>query len=128
MALELVPLDYILSAIRHKTDRKCYPKNEPATSWGEVRFLKGIAEDYCQYLIVPSLVDAWGKAAAKAPKKPVERAEAAAAPSNGNAGINPTTADVAPTRESVLAAFARNRVPPQPVAPQPRPAPPDPQV
>src|SRR6266853_1841146 len=30
MALELVPLDYILSAIRHKTDRKCYPKNEPA--------------------------------------------------------------------------------------------------
>src|SRR5258706_2305655 len=79
MALELVPLDYILSAIRHKTDRKCYPKNEPATSWGEMRFLKGIAEDYCQYLIVPSLVDAWGKAAAKAPKKPVERAEAAPA-------------------------------------------------
>jgi hypothetical protein len=95
---------------------------------------------------VPSLVDAWGKAAAKAPKKPVERAEAApatqeppalvdapatpppqpAAPSNGNAGINPTTADVAPTRESVLAAFARNRVPPQPVAPQPRPAQPQP--
>src|SRR5260370_23418155 len=75
MALELVPLGYILSAIRHKTDRKCYPKNEPATSWGEVRFLKGIAEDYCQYLIVPSLVDAWGKAAAKAAKKPVDRAE-----------------------------------------------------
>src|SRR5258708_33611625 len=79
MALELVPLGYILSAIRHKTDRKCYPKNEPATSWGEVRFLKGIAEDDCQYLIVPSLIDACGKAAAKAPKKPVERAEAAPA-------------------------------------------------
>ena len=79
VALELVPLNYILSAIRHKTDRKCYPKNEPATSWREVRLLKAIAEDYCQHLIVPSLVDAWGKAAAKAPKKPVERAEAAPA-------------------------------------------------
>ena len=79
MALELVPLDYVLSAIRHKTDRKCYPKNEPATSWREERLLKQIAQDYCNYLIVPSLVDAWGKAAAKAPKKPVERAEAAPA-------------------------------------------------
>jgi hypothetical protein len=145
VALELVPLNYILSAIRHKTDRKCYPKNEPATSWREVRLLKAIAEDYCQHLIVPSLVDAWGKAAAKAPEKPVQRAEASpgkpapapenepeaspqqpAAPSNGNAGIDPTTADAAPTRESVLAAFARNRVPPHP-APQPVPQPPPPE-
>jgi hypothetical protein len=30
------------------------------------------------------------------------------------------------TRDSILAAFARNRVPPQPVAPQPRPAQPQP--
>ena len=37
----------------------------------------------------------------------------------------PTTAYVAPTRESVLAAFARNRTPPPP-APQPRPAQPQP--
>jgi hypothetical protein len=31
-----------------------------------------------------------------------------------------------PSRESILAAFARNRVPPQPAAPQPRPAQPQP--
>src|SRR5258706_3574140 len=59
VALELVPLDYILSAIRHKTDRKCYPKNEPATSWSESRLLRKIAEDYCQFTVVPSLVAAW---------------------------------------------------------------------
>jgi hypothetical protein len=45
---------------------------------------------------------------------------------DGNAAITPTTADVAPTRESVLAAFARNRVPPQ-QAPQPAPQPPPPE-
>jgi hypothetical protein len=76
-ALELVPLDDVLFAIRHKTDRKCYPKNEPATSWGEERLLKAIAEYYVRFRIVPSLVSAW--AAAKAPGKAVERAEAAPA-------------------------------------------------
>jgi hypothetical protein len=54
LALQVVPLDRILSAIRYQTDRKLYPKNEPARSWGEPRLLKAIAES-----IVPSLVAAW---------------------------------------------------------------------
>jgi hypothetical protein len=67
VAMELVPLDSVLTSIRCKTDRKLYPKNEPATSWGDERLLKAIAEDYCRFFIVPSLVSAW--AAAKAPGK-----------------------------------------------------------
>jgi hypothetical protein len=47
-------------------------------------------------------------------------------PSNGDAGINATTTNAAPTRDSIIAAFARNRVPLQPAAPQPRPAQPQP--
>jgi hypothetical protein len=202
-AMELVPIDRILSAIRSKTDKKLYPGNESATSWSEERLLKEIADSYFRSIIQPRLVAAWAAAGKMpAPKAPSSRPagempavdidrshhddpsappgphslsppdaapsasavlqEAAslnvlpehissaseppaatqavpepesapetpppqpAAPSNGNAGINPTTADVAPTRESVLAAFARNRVPPQPVAPQPRPAQPQP--
>jgi hypothetical protein len=54
LALQVVPIDRILSAIRYQTDRKLYPKNEPARSWGEPRLLKAIAES-----IVPSLVAAW---------------------------------------------------------------------
>jgi len=61
LALQVVPIDRILSAIRYQTDRKLYPKNEPARSWGEPRLLKAIAES-----IVPSLVAAWA-AAGKAP-------------------------------------------------------------
>ncbi len=66
LALQVVPLERILSAIRSKTDRKLYPKNEPAASWGEPRLLKAIAESYCAAVIVPSLVKAWGEAG-KAP-------------------------------------------------------------
>jgi len=66
LALELVPIDRILSSIRNKTDRKMYPKNEPASSWGERRLLKAIAEDYCGSVLVPRLVAAW-EAAGKAP-------------------------------------------------------------
>jgi hypothetical protein len=74
MALEIVGLDDVLSAIRHRTDLKCCPKNEPATSWGDERLLKAIAEYYCRYSIVPSLVSAWGAA-----KVPGKRAAAPAA-------------------------------------------------
>jgi hypothetical protein len=74
-AMELVPLDRVLQAIRYKTDRKCDPKNTPATSWREPRLLKAIAEHYCRFVLVPSMVDNW-KAAGTTPGKPVERAEA----------------------------------------------------
>jgi hypothetical protein len=68
-ALELVPLDSIVQSIRSKTDRRIYPPNEPATSWREPRLLKKIAEDYCRFNIVPSMVKAWSEAG-KAPGKP----------------------------------------------------------
>jgi hypothetical protein len=75
-ALELVPLDCVLSAIRYKTDKKLYPPNEPATSWREPRLLKAIAEQYCRTVVVPSLLDHWSKATGK---KTVERAEPSSA-------------------------------------------------
>jgi hypothetical protein len=65
MAMELVPVDRILSAIRCKTDRKMYPKNEPATSWREERLLREVAQSYCNAIVIPSLVEAWSKATAK---------------------------------------------------------------
>jgi hypothetical protein len=74
-ALELVPLEHILMAIRYKTDRKLYPKNEPATSWREPRLLKAIAETYCRSLLIPGMVQTWG-AGGKAPGKPAQRVEA----------------------------------------------------
>jgi hypothetical protein len=67
LALQVVPLERILSAIRCKTDRKLYPKNEPATSWREQRLLREIAESYCRAVVIPSMLDAWSKATAKAP-------------------------------------------------------------
>ena len=69
-AMELVPLDCILSAIRYKTDRKLYPKNEPARSWSADRLLKAIAENYCAAVMIPSMVAAWSKAG-KAPSPAV---------------------------------------------------------
>jgi hypothetical protein len=61
-AMEIIPLDSILSSIRMKTDRRIYPPNEPATSWRETRLLKKIAEDYCRFLLVPGMVESWSKA------------------------------------------------------------------
>src|SRR5882672_1317093 len=34
-ALELVPLDRVMSSIRNRTDKKLFPGNQPATSWRE---------------------------------------------------------------------------------------------
>jgi hypothetical protein len=67
MALELVPLDHVLFALRCKVDRRCYPGNPPLTSWRNPKLLKAIADSYCSAIVIPSMVDAWGKAAAKAP-------------------------------------------------------------
>jgi hypothetical protein len=65
-ALELVPIDRIVCAIRSKTDKKMYPGNEPATSWREERLLREIAECYFRSIIQPHLVAAWA-AAGKTP-------------------------------------------------------------
>jgi len=70
-AMELVPLNLILRAIRYQTDPKCFPQNEPARSWGEERLLKAVAELYCRCDLIPRLVSAWG-AAGKAPGKPAD--------------------------------------------------------
>ena len=72
-ALEFVPLDRVLASIRDGLHRLMCPASEAATSWRETRLLKRIAQDYCQYVIVPAMVDDWGKASAKAPEKPVQK-------------------------------------------------------
>jgi hypothetical protein len=66
LALQVVPLERVLSAIRYRTDRKMFPKNEPARSWSEESLLREIAENYSRADLVPRLVDAWSKAG-KAP-------------------------------------------------------------
>jgi hypothetical protein len=68
LALELVPLERILSAIRSKVDKKMFPGNEPATSWREDRLLREIADSYFRSIIQPRLVAAWA-AARTAPAK-----------------------------------------------------------
>src|SRR6266446_3845968 len=70
---ENVPLDRVLASIRDGLHRLMCPASEAATSWRETRILKRIAQDYCQYVIVPAMVDDWGKASAKAPEKPVQK-------------------------------------------------------
>jgi hypothetical protein len=78
-AMELVPLDIVLVAIRHNVCRLCCPVNPTLTSWRDPRLLKAIADEYCRSLIIPRLVDAWSKAVGTAPGKAVERAEASPA-------------------------------------------------
>jgi hypothetical protein len=171
-AMELVPLNGILTSIRDGLHRLMCPASEPARSWRETRLLTRIAEDYCRRLIVPNLVDVWSKAgqapAAKTQSSPpsvapstvpdvpmpppanaADTSEAQAAVSapateetapaspqpqaaaipDAAIGEEPAAVDAempeAPTRASILAAFARDRTPPQPAA-SPRPAPPQP--
>jgi hypothetical protein len=72
--LELVPLDRVLSAIRWKVDKRCYPANPTLTSWRDRHLLKAIGEYFCEAILVPSMVDAWA-AAGTAPRKAVETPE-----------------------------------------------------
>src|SRR5260370_16696022 len=72
-AMELVPLDSIMTSIHHGLHRLMCPASEPATSWREPRLLKRIAQDYCQFVLVPAMVDDWGKASAKAPDQPPQQ-------------------------------------------------------
>ena len=64
--LELVPVDYILYAIRQKVDKRCFPGNPPLTTWRDPRFLRAVADTYCSGVVIPSMVKAWGEAG-KAP-------------------------------------------------------------
>ncbi len=75
-AMEVIPLGNILMTIRHKTDKKCFPGNEPATSWREERLLKAIAEDYCRFTVAPAMVGAWSTAG-MGPGKPDGEPDAA---------------------------------------------------
>jgi hypothetical protein len=73
-AMELVPLDCILGAIRNKTDRVLCPVNEPLARWDEPRILKAIAERYARFILTPRLVAEWRRAR---PQKPVSDVAAA---------------------------------------------------
>jgi len=64
--LELVPIDYILYAIRQKVDKRCFPGNPPLASWRDPKFLRAVADNYCGGVVIPSMVAAW-EAAGKAP-------------------------------------------------------------
>jgi len=145
--LELVPFDVVYRVICRTISKLCYPGNPPLTSWGDRQLLKAIAVEYCEDVIVPSLVAGWGAAkapgkatgasepspAVQAPPQP-ETAQAVppvmpAAYPDDDPAIDPATeappvrhvGTPEPSRDSILAAFARNRVAPQPVQ-QPRPA------
>ncbi len=76
-AMENVSLGTILSAIRLKTDKKCLPGNQPATEWREERLLKSIATLFCERVLIPNMVDAWG-AAGKALGRPAGGPDAGA--------------------------------------------------
>ena len=70
LAMELVPLDIIMLSIRHGYHRLMCPVSEPAKSWREERLHKRIALEYCQDVIVPSLVAGWSAAKATGASEP----------------------------------------------------------
>lgn len=76
-ALETVPLDVVLAAIRGKTDRKIFPGNQPAVSWREERLLRAIAEKFCRYKLAPAMAASWA-AGGNAPGKSAEACDASA--------------------------------------------------
>jgi hypothetical protein len=75
LILELVPFDVVYRVVCRKVSKLCYPGNAPLKSWGDRDLLNAIAAEYCEDVIVPSLVAGWA-AAETAPAKTVERAEA----------------------------------------------------
>ena len=57
----------MLSAIRWKVDKVCYPANPTLTSWRDPRLLKAIGEYFCESILIPGMVKAWSEAPAAAP-------------------------------------------------------------
>jgi hypothetical protein len=136
-----IPIDDICQSVRSMTDRRIYPANEPARSWCARPLLKKIASDYAKHTLVPSMIAAM-EGAGRVLQKPADASKALpattpelAAPESAPAALPPQPvanpddgpaiagALDEPSRQSILAAFARNRTPPQP-APPPRSAPP----
>jgi hypothetical protein len=52
-ALEVAPLEHVLSVVRSKADRRIFPKNPPLRSWGDPALLKAIAESFCKSVVRP---------------------------------------------------------------------------
>ena len=62
LILKMVPLDYVLYAIRQKVDRRCYPGNPPLVSWRDPVFLRAVADNFCGCVLIPGMVKVWGEA------------------------------------------------------------------
>jgi hypothetical protein len=77
LALTLVPIDYVLLAIKKFDPKVNLPDPEPLKTWRDPSLLKRIAEYYCRFVAIPSMVKAWS--AAKAPQKPAGAPEASPA-------------------------------------------------
>jgi hypothetical protein len=102
-ALEVVPLEHVLSVVRSKADRRIFPKNPPLRSWGDPALLKAIAESFCKSVVIPNMVDRWAASGAAA-----GRVEAPAAvsvpPAPESAQAEPPQGVRVPSGEDNLAA------------------------
>jgi hypothetical protein len=68
--LKVLPLDRLLVVIRQKVDKRCFPGNPPLASWRDPKFLRALAEDFCQAFAIPGLVREWGNAGRTPAKAP----------------------------------------------------------
>jgi hypothetical protein len=82
--LRVLPLDRLLVVIRQKVDKRCFPGNPPLVSWRDPKFLRAVAEDFCQAFAIPGLMREWGNAG---------RTPATKAQSSRPAGDMPDDAD-----------------------------------
>jgi hypothetical protein len=82
--LKVLPLDRLLVVIRQKVDKRCFPGNPPLVSWRDPKFLRAVAEDFCQAFAIPGLMREWGNAG---------RTPATKAQSSRPAGDMPDDAD-----------------------------------
>jgi hypothetical protein len=107
--LELVPVDYILYAIRQKVDKRCFPGNPPLASWRDPKFLRAVADNYCGGVVIPSMVAAW-EAAGKAP---ATKAHGSSPPAAARERVEPSPAvQVPPDQENAPMAPPGNGIAP----------------
>jgi hypothetical protein len=52
-----IPLDRIISVIKCKHDRRCFPGNPPLTSWSDL--FKPVAEDHARFVLARRMVERW---------------------------------------------------------------------
>jgi hypothetical protein len=72
-----IPLDRIISVIKGKHDRRCFPANPPLTSWSDL--FKPVAEDHARFVLARRMVARWEERLASPSAKtrnapPVQRA------------------------------------------------------